>query len=276
MQRWHKPLIMGVLNVTPDSFSDGGRFLKTDQACKHAEVMIQQGADIIDIGGESTRPGAEPVSVDEELSRVMPVIERLVQETDICLSIDTSKPRVMKEAVAAGAGMINDVYALRQKNALDTAAQLSVPICLMHMQGQPIDMQNAPCYSNGIIGELCHFFDERITACHLAGIAKERLILDPGFGFGKSVTHNLELLKQMEGFFHYNLPILLGVSRKSTLGSLLAKNIDERVIAGVAVAVYAALKGVGIIRTHDIDETTQALAIINAINNIESTSNEAF
>lgn len=267
-QQWSKPLIMGILNITPDSFSDGGCYLSLDEACRKAEHMIAHGADIIDIGGESTRPGAASVSVEEELSRVIPVIERLRQMTDHCLSIDTSKPDVMKMAVLSGASMINDVYALRQENALETAADLAVPVCLMHMQGRPETMQDHPYYPGGVLDDIKRFFSERISACTAKGIKKSRLILDPGFGFGKKPVENLQLMNKLQEMQYFELPLLLGVSRKSTLGALLDKNVDERMIGGLAMAIYAAFQGVRMIRTHDVDETHQAFNIIDAIQNV--------
>ncbi|WP_167554511.1 dihydropteroate synthase [Legionella israelensis] len=267
---WQRPLIMGVLNVTPDSFSDGGLYFSVDKACRRAEEMIAQGANIIDIGGESTRPGAEPVSEDEELSRVIPVIEKLCQITEHCISIDTSKPQVMKQALAAGAGMVNDVCALRATHALDVLSQSSVPICLMHMQETPRIMQNNPCYPDGIMEELRRFFSERISACLSAGIDKSRLILDPGFGFGKRVEHNLQLIKQIDRLAEFKLPLLLGVSRKNTIGSVLSRDVSQRMIGSVVATLYAALKGVSLIRTHDVDETHQALLMMEAISNAGS------
>ncbi|QDP73574.1 dihydropteroate synthase [Legionella israelensis] len=261
---------MGVLNVTPDSFSDGGLYFSVDKACRRAEEMIAQGADIIDVGGESTRPGAEPVSEDEELSRVIPVIEKLCQITEHCISIDTSKPQVMKQALAAGAGMVNDVCALRATHALDVLSQSSVPICLMHMQETPRIMQNNPCYPDGIMEELRQFFSERISACLSAGIDKSRLILDPGFGFGKRVEHNLQLIKQIDRLAEFKLPLLLGVSRKNTIGSVLSRDVSQRMIGSVVATLYAALKGVSLIRTHDVDETHQALLMMEAISNAGS------
>lgn len=262
---WQKPLIMGILNVTPDSFSDGGVYFFHDKACRRAELMIAQGADIIDVGGESTRPGADAVSEDEELSRVIPVIEKLRQLTDHCISVDTSKPAVMKAALSAGAGMINDVSALSAASALEVAAACPVPICLMHMPRPAKTMQNNPRYPEGVIKELKDFFSARISACLQAGIERSRLILDPGFGFGKNIEHNLQLIKQIGELLDFKLPLLLGVSRKSTIGAVLSKGVGERMIGSLAAALYAALKGVSMIRTHDIEETRQALLMIQAI-----------
>ncbi len=260
-----KPLIMGVLNVTPDSFSDAGLFMGPSAALLRAEAMIQQGADIIDIGGESSRPGASAISCAEELSRVIPVIECIRTKHDICLSIDTCKTEVMKAAVAAGASFINDINALQGIEALSVVAALEVPVCLMHMQGVPETMQNSPHYVADMVDEINLFFHQRIEACEQAGIMRDRLILDPGFGFGKSVRHNLCLLKRLPEFQQHALPLLLGVSRKSTLGAILQKDVMDRLSGGLAVAIYAALQGVSIIRTHDVDETKQALQMLNAI-----------
>lgn len=262
---FEKPLIMGVLNVTSDSFFDGGKFLSLDRACEHAFHLIAQGADIIDIGGESTKPGAISVPLDLELSRVIPVIEQIRANSDVCISIDTYKPETMKAAVRAGANVINDIYALRQEGALAMAAKLGVPVCLMHMQGQPQDMQYNPRYPNGVIEELMSFFAERINACEQAGIDKKHLILDPGFGFGKLVKDNLQIIYNLEQLKSFKLPLLLGVSRKSTIGAVLGKKVKDRLIGSLSAAVYAALHGVGILRTHDVDETDQALRMIEAI-----------
>lgn len=260
-----KPLIMGILNVTPDSFSDGGKFLSMDRACEQAFHLISQGADIIDVGGESAKPGAAPVPVDVELNRVIPVIKYLRAHSDICISIDTNKPAVMEAAIAAGANMINDIYALRAEGALAMAAKLAVPVCLMHMQGEPQNMQDNPSYPNGVYTAVSEFFAERIDACTQAGIERRHLILDPGFGFGKQVQDNLFLIKRLDSFLAFGMPLLLGVSRKSTVGAVLAKEVNGRLMGSVALAVYAALKGVGIIRTHDVDETNQALHMIDMV-----------
>lgn len=260
-----KPLLMGVLNVTKESFSDGGKFITSNKASEHAFNMIEQGADIIDIGGESSRPGATPLSVESELTRVIPVIESIRAHSNVCISIDTYKPEVMRAAVAAGANLINDIYALQSIGALEAAAELAVPVCLMHIQGTPQNMQSNPQYPNGLISELSDFFAGRIKECVLAGIKKSRLILDPGFGFGKLVPHNLQIIKRLASLKEFKIPLLLGVSRKSTIGAVLNKEIDQRLIGGVALAVYAALQGVGIIRTHDVDATNQALQMIDAV-----------
>lgn len=256
---------MGILNVTPDSFSDGGRFIDVDRAYQHAMRMIEQGADIIDIGGESSRPGAQPVSSEEEAGRVLPIIQRICANSDVSISIDTSKADVMQSAVLAGATMINDITALRGPNALETAAHLNVPICLMHMKGSPCTMQENIDYKHDVLTELDHFFKARIDACLKAGIAPDKLILDPGFGFGKSVTNNLTLVNKLSRFHIHKRPLMLGVSRKNTLGLILEKNIDQRMIGGITMAIFAAMQGVSIIRTHDVDETQQALRVLDKI-----------
>jgi len=256
---------MGILNVTPDSFFDGGKFLSMDRACEQAFHLITQGADLIDVGGQSTRPGAQQVSVDVELNRVIRVIEQIRINSDVCISIDTNKPEVMEAAINAGADVINDIYALRTNGALAMAAQLDVPVCLMHMQGEPHNMQQDPHYPDGVLNEVMNFFKTRIIECERAGIKKENLILDPGFGFGKRVHDNLHLVNKLDEFAALQMPLLLGVSRKSTIGAVLAKDVDKRLTGSIAVAVYAALKGIGIIRTHDVDETHQALHMIDMI-----------
>ncbi|WP_028389120.1 dihydropteroate synthase [Legionella fairfieldensis] len=259
------PLIMGILNVTPDSFSDGGYYYEKSHALVQARKMIAAGADIIDIGGESSRPGATRVNEAEELERVVPVIEQLRAESDICISIDTTKPQVMSEAVYAGAAMINDITALRNEEALVTAAELDVPVCLMHMQGEPQTMQKEPQYAQGVIHEVNRFFTQRIQICLAAGIKPHHIILDPGFGFGKMPVHNLQIVGQFTSFQQHQLPLMLGVSRKSTLGMILDSPVNKRLAAGLAVAVFTALQGVAIIRTHDVAETKQALEMVNAI-----------
>jgi dihydropteroate synthase len=257
-----EPLVMGILNVTPDSFYDGGHHLGTDKAYDHAQAMIDAGVDIIDIGGESSQPGAAPVSLSEELDRVLPIIERIRATSDVSLSIDTYKPPVMQAAIAAGVACINDIFALQQPGALAVAAQSDLPICLMHMQGNPQSMQRAPHYAGGVIAEVDDFFKQRIQACLDAGIDRKRLILDPGFGFGKTKQHNLQLVNQLATFRDHELPLLLGVSRKSTIGEILNQPLSGRLIGGLALGVYAMLEGVSIIRTHDVLETKQACHII--------------
>ena len=258
------PLIMGILNVTPDSFSDGGEFNNFDLALKRVQTMVADGADIIDIGGESTRPGAADVSEDEELQRVVPLIEKLSQEIDVPISIDTSKAVVMYEAVQAGASMINDVYALQQKNALKTAAQLKVPVCLMHMQGVPRSMQNEVAYSN-VTQDVLHFLQERIEACINVGIDEKHLVIDPGFGFGKNLQHNLELLNNLQKFSEMGFPLLVGLSRKSMLGQITGKNIEQRLASSLAVAQIAINKGAQIIRVHDVTESKDLLLVLQAM-----------
>lgn len=234
-------------------------------ACEHAFHLIGLGADLIDIGGESTKPGAEPVSVEDELNRVIPVIEQIRAHSDVCISIDTTKPEVMAAAVKAGANLINDINALRTEGALEMAAQLAVPVCLMHMQGEPRTMQQNPHYPDGVYETVRQFFIERINACLNAGIEKQHLILDFGFGFGKQTQDNLYLIKMLDHFVEFEMPFLLGVSRKSSIGAVLNKEVDGRLIGSITLAVYAALKGIGIIRTHDVDETHQALKMIDLV-----------
>ena len=256
--------VMGILNVTPDSFSDGGRFEGRDDALRQAQRMLADGADILDLGGESTRPGADAVSVDEEVERVVPVIEALVGITDKPISIDTSKAAVMRAAIAAGATMINDVRALREQGALAAAAELGVPVCLMHMQGQPRTMQQDPDYSN-VVEEIAGFLEARADACTNAGIPRERIVLDPGFGFGKTVAHNVELLANLRQLQRLGLPILAGLSRKSTLGRITGRDVDERVPASIAAAVIAVTNGASIVRVHDVAETVDALKVLTAV-----------
>ncbi len=258
-------MIMGVLNITPDSFSDGGKYVSIDDAIISAQRMIDEGADIIDIGGESTRPGAKAVSALDEINRVIPVIEALNHSTDTPISIDTSKPEVMELAVKAGASMINDVCALSADGALETAAMLNVDVCLMHMQGSPRTMQKNPIYHD-VIDDIKSFFSERIQACIDAGITKEKIILDPGFGFGKTLDHNLEILKRFDEFKSFGLPLLAGLSRKSMIGALLNdRNVDGRVVGSVAGAIIATQNGANIVRVHDVLETKDALTILGGV-----------
>lgn len=257
------PVVMGILNVTPDSFSDGGKFSSFELACQHADEMVAQGALIIDIGGESTRPGAADVSVDDELARVVPLVEYVAKHHDVWISVDTSKPEVMRQAVNAGAHLINDVRALLEPGALETAAQLNVPICLMHMQGAPRTMQSAPEYHD-VVADVFKFLNERIQACLEAGIPRERLLIDPGFGFGKTLEHNYELLAKLECFAQFELPILIGLSRKSMIGNLLARPTSERLAGSLAGAMIAAQKGAHIIRVHDVPETVDMLKVLQA------------
>lgn len=254
--------VMGILNVTPDSFSDGGQFNHIDTALQQAKKMIELGVSIIDIGGESTRPGAPDVSVDEELQRVIPVIKAIRQISDIWISIDTSKAEVMKQAVFAGADLINDVRALAEPGALEVAAQADVPICLMHMQGQPRTMQLSPSYDN-LVADVKAFLAERVDKCQQVGISRDKLILDPGFGFGKTIEHNYQLLKQLDEFHSLGLPILAGMSRKSMLFKFLDKTPAECLAASITCATMAAQQGAQIIRVHDIEETMDAIKIVN-------------
>jgi dihydropteroate synthase len=267
---FNKPLVMGVLNITAESFYDGGKYLSLGKACEHAYDLLAQGADLIDIGGESTKPGAQPVPLEMELSRVIPVISELRKHSDVCISVDTNKPEVMEHAIKAGANIINDIYALRRDGAMSMAASLDVPVCLMHMQGEPQTMQINPRYSEGIMTELSGFFHERIESCEQAGIKRERLIIDPGFGFGKHVRDNLKLMYHLKELTQWGLPILLGVSRKSTIGAVLQKEVDQRLIGSIALSVFASMNGAAILRTHDVDETHQALTIIQAIHQAEA------
>ncbi|MDD9210591.1 dihydropteroate synthase [Aeromonas dhakensis] len=253
-----RPHVMGILNVTPDSFSDGGHFNQLGRAMTHARQMVAEGATLIDIGGESTRPGAPDVSEQEELDRVLPVVERMVRELDVMISLDTSKAAVMREGCAAGAHLINDVRALLEPGALAAAAAADVPVCLMHMQGQPRTMQAEPHYDD-LLGEVRAFFDERIAACLTAGIAREQLLLDPGYGFGKTLAHNYQLLAQQESLLDYQLPLLVGMSRKSMIGNLLGRPVDERLAGSLACALVGMQRGARIIRVHDVRATMDAL-----------------
>ena len=254
---------MGVLNVTPDSFSDGGRYRACDLAVARGMEMIEQGAAIIDVGGESTRPGATPVALAEELERVIPVIEGLAG-TAVVISIDTSKPAVMQAAVAAGAGLINDVRALCQPGALEAAAALPAAICLMHMQGDPGSMQRNPTYSD-VVTEVNAFLQRRVQACRVAGIPDNRLLLDPGFGFGKTIKHNLELLRRLPELAALGLPVLVGLSRKSLIGALTSRGVADRDAASIALAVLAVQRGARIVRAHDVAGTVDALRVLSSV-----------
>lgn len=259
------PQVMGILNVTPDSFSDGGQHNTYDAAVKHALQMREEGAAIIDVGGESTRPGAEAVSLDEELGRVIPVIEKLNQEVDIPISIDTFKPEVMREAVAAGAGLINDVNALREEGALEMAASLNVPVCLMHMQGTPRTMQKDPVYEN-VTKDVKHFLHERVLACEQAGILRNRIILDPGFGFGKTLEHNLQLMRELSSLLEEDMPLLIGVSRKSMLGLILDAEPAQRLHGTVTLQTMAIMQGAHILRSHDVKAAVDCIKTVMAVN----------
>jgi len=265
MLRLDRPRLIGIVNVTPDSFSDGGEHAVLEAAVAHGLRLAGEGADALDVGGESTRPGARDVDVEEELRRVVPVIERLARDTALPISIDTSKPDVMRAAVAAGAGMINDVYALRRDGALDAAASLGVPVVLMHMQGEPRSMQDAPYYDD-VVAEVHRFLAERIFAAEMAGIDKKRIVVDPGFGFGKTSAHNLLLLAQMERFTELGVPVLAGVSRKKTIGELTGReHPHDRVHGSVAAALIAAQRGAKLLRVHDVAATVDALKVWNAV-----------
>jgi dihydropteroate synthase len=257
---------MGILNVTPDSFSDGGKFSNHRQALKQIELMISSGADIIDIGGESTRPGAVIVSEEDELSRVIPLLKAIKENFDVEVSIDTSKAVVMAEAITYGADMINDVYALQKPDCLDVVKQSTIPICLMHMQGSPQTMQNNPHYDD-IIKQVSLFFEERIMACDKVGIDKSRLILDPGFGFGKTLSHNYQLLAKLSLLKSFDLPLLSGISRKSMIGDLLHRDTSSRMPGSIAAALISVQQGANIIRVHDVQETVDALKVLEATTN---------
>lgn len=256
--------VMGIVNVTPDSFSDGGQHGTTESAIAHGLRLAAEGADVLDIGGESTRPGAEAISEAEELQRVIPVIEALAKQVRIPIAIDTSKPGVMRAAVNAGASIINDVFALRRDDALDVAAELKVPVILMHMQGEPGSMQSAPHYDDAV-AEVHSFLTQRIFVCEMAGISKKNIVIDPGFGFGKSLEHNLALLAQLQKFVELGVPVLAGLSRKSMIGTLTGRDVNDRVYGSVAAALIAAQNGAKIIRVHDVAATVDALKIWNAV-----------
>ncbi|MDG1688711.1 MAG: dihydropteroate synthase [Gammaproteobacteria bacterium] len=259
---------MGILNVTPDSFSDGGHFFAQDAALKQAKQMVADGAAIIDVGGESTRPGAAIVPVEEEIARVVPVIEAIQSELTIPISTDTSKPEVMRAAVSAGAGLINDVQALRVDGALDAASELAVPVCLMHAQGPPQTMQDDPKYDD-VVGDVMAFLLERVAVCESAGINRDQLILDPGFGFGKRARHNLRLMKHLNRIIALDLPVLIGVSRKSIIGKLLNVTVEERLAGSLALASVAVWQGAKIVRTHDVRETAQAVNLCKYVMQVE-------
>ncbi len=264
-----RPQVMGIVNVTPDSFSDGGTLyssekLSVQRAIDRALQMVEQGAAFIDIGGESTRPGATPVGVQEEMNRVLPVVERLNREVDAIISVDTSSPEVISEAAVLGAGLINDVRALGKEGALEAAAASGLPVCLMHMQGSPATMQDAPVYSD-VIDEVEAFLAARIAACEAAGIDRQKIILDPGFGFGKTLEHNLRLLNQLEQLHRLKCPLLLGTSRKSMIDHVLSKPVDQRLSGGLATVALGVTKGAAIFRVHDVQETADVVRMCEAV-----------
>ncbi len=263
-----RPLVMGIVNVTPDSFSDGGCHVSAAAAVAHAHRLLEDGADMLDIGGESTRPGAASVSEQEELDRVLPVLEGL-RGIPVPLSIDTYKPAVMRAALAAGASMVNDINALQEPGALQAVASTDAAVCLMHKQGRPATMQQQPDYRD-VVAEVRAFLYERVTAVEAAGIARERILVDPGFGFGKTLAHNLQLLHDLEAFRDLGVPLLAGLSRKSMLGAITGREVGERVAASVAAALLAVQRGATIVRVHDVRETVDALKILNALNESKS------
>ncbi|MCH4812963.1 dihydropteroate synthase [Vreelandella neptunia] len=259
------PRVMGILNVTPDSFSDGGQHVALDDALRHGERMLAEGAAMIDVGGESTRPGATPVSAQEELDRVAPVVEVLVRELDALVSVDTSCPAVIREASELGAGMINDVRALEREGALLAAVGSGLPVCLMHRQGEPQDMQQAPAYHRPIEEEVADYLARRVAECEAAGLRRNRLLIDPGFGFGKTVEHNLRLLKYMQTLQSLELPLLVGMSRKSMIGKVLGRPVEERLSGGLALAAMAVERGANILRVHDVAATVDAVNMAWAV-----------
>ena len=265
-----RPLVMGILNATPDSFSDGGRFLGVEAALVHARRMVEEGADIIDVGGESTRPGASPVSAAEEIERVVPLIRALHQELPVPISVDTGKAAVMRAAVAAGAGMINDVWALRGPGSLDAARDCEVPVCLMHMQGEPRGMQRSPCYVD-VLDEVYAFLHQRVQAAEAAGIDRSRLLVDPGFGFGKTLDHNLTLMRSLDRFVGLGVALLVGVSRKRMIGQLLGEApVDHRLYGSLAAALFAVERGARVLRVHDVKPTVDALRVLWALAETET------
>ena len=259
------PRVMGILNVTPDSFSDGGRHVALDDALRHGERMLAEGAALIDVGGESTRPGADPVSPQEELDRVAPVVEALVRELDALVSVDTSCPEVMRESAALGAGMINDVRSLDREGAMAAAIGSGLPVCLMHRQGEPRDMQQAPRYDVPIEEAVAEYLAARVAECEAAGLRRERLLLDPGFGFGKTVEHNLRLLHRMDRLSELELPLLVGMSRKSMIGKVLERPVEERMPGGLALSTLAVERGARILRVHDVAPTVDAVNMTWAV-----------
>lgn len=259
-----RPQVMGILNVTPDSFSDGGRYGQRDAALRHAEAMLKAGATLIDVGGESTRPGARAVSPVEELERVAPVVEAIARELDVIISVDTSTPAVIRETARLGAGLINDVRSLQRDGALDAAADSGLPVCLMHMRGEPTTMQQNPQYPD-VVAEVREFLLERLTACAAVGVGAERVILDPGFGFAKTLEHNLSLFKHLHALHALGRPLLVGVSRKSMIGKVLGHEVGERLYGSLALAALALSKGAHILRVHDVAQTVDVVRMIAAV-----------
>lgn len=259
-----RPHVMGIVNVTPDSFSDGGKYSSVDLAVEHALQLISEGADILDIGGESTRPGADPVGLEEELRRVIPVIEALSKVTTVPISIDTYKPEVMRAAIQAGADIVNDICALREDGALEIVANSNAGVCLMHMQGIPQTMQTNPQYTD-VVAEVKQFLADRVEACLAHGIARERIMLDPGFGFGKTTAHNVALIQHLDGFLELGFPLLVGLSRKSVLGRIAGGDEQQRLHAGLAASVISVMKGAKIVRVHDVKATVDALKVVAAV-----------
>lgn len=265
------PKVMGILNVTPDSFSDGGKFTTVEKAVNQARIMMNQGATFIDVGGESTRPGAKEISVDEELARVVPVIEAINEGMDVVISVDTSKPEVMEASVLAGASLINDVRALQLPNALEKAAKLAkeynIPACIMHMQGSPLSMQVSPKYSS-VVDEVIAFFNMQIDRLTSAGFLSSQILLDPGFGFGKTLDHNYQILKHFGQLTQFDLPVLAGMSRKSMIGNLINKDVDNRIFGDIAAVTIAAMSGASIMRVHDVEQTIDAIKIVDKIKSV--------
>jgi dihydropteroate synthase len=265
--RLDRPQVMGIVNVTPDSFSDGGHHATTAAAVAHALRLVEEGADLLDVGGESTRPGAAPVDEADEIARVLPVIEALVARTTVPISVDTHKPGVMRAALAAGAGMVNDVMALRAEGALEVVAASKAAVVLMHMQGEPRTMQEAPDYDD-VVGEVHRFLTERVFACEMSGIDKRRIVIDPGFGFGKALGHNMALLAQLQRFAAIGVPVLAGLSRKSSLGQLTGRGVDERLAASLAAHLIAVQNGARFVRVHDVAATVDALKVWAAVGDV--------
>jgi dihydropteroate synthase len=272
--RLDRPQVMGIVNVTPDSFSDGGRHDTTAAAVAHALRLVEEGADVLDVGGESTRPGAEPVDEATELARVLPVIEALVAKTAVPISVDTTKAAVMRAALAAGAGMVNDVMALRGDGALEAMASSKAAVVLMHMTGEPRTMQQAPAYDD-VVGEVHRFLAERVFACEMSGIDKRRIVIDPGFGFGKALEHNLALLAQLKRFTEIGVPVLAGLSRKSSLGQITGRGVDERMAASLAAHLIAVQNGAMLVRVHDVAATVDALKVWAAVDAVPTPRGKA-